>query len=358
MSDLMIENHYIEQDWFNFLIELLEQSGLGTVCATDRSDISTHEEYEAVRDLPDVSLTPPLAERSTAIELKVYRWKKDWVSHFRAAADHLSSVIRKGDFAGGILVVTLDLERTVERDLFPENAFPVEVWDLSRLRRLVQGNQVLEDNLEELAASTLLDDDRFDWPEYTLHDHPPDKGVPIERRGLAISESLRSTMAGQTDWRAFEKHCETALRYLFREEIGAWKAQNKTDDELNRMDIIGRINVGSRSFWSVVEQDFRTRYVVFEAKNYSDPITQGEIYTTEKYLFTKALRSVALIIARNGCDDGAKSAISGTLREQGKLILVLTLTELCTMLERSDKGDAPENLLYQKMDDLLMSVGR
>lgn len=358
MKDLVIDNLNIKREWSAFLIDLLEQLGMGQVQEKEFSVTTSREDYEAVRFLPDISLSQPSAQKPTAIELKVYRWRKDWVSHFRAAADHLLSVIRNGDYAGGILVVTLDIERANESDFFSDAAFPVEIWDLGRLRRLVQGNKSLEAALEDLVSATLLDDDRFNWSEYALHDHLPEKSSPADQGGLGISRKLRSTEAGAVGWREFEKHCETALRYLFRDDISAWKTQKRTDDKLNRMDLIGRINVGSRSFWSVIEQDFRTRYVVFEAKNYADPITQGAVYTTEKYLFTKSLRSFALIIARNGCDDGAKKAVSGALREQGKLILVVTLNELCLMLEQSDQGDAPENLLYQKMDDLLMSVGR
>lgn len=358
MSELMIENHHTEQEWEVLLQDILEGSGMGTVSVNTSADISSQEEYEAVRYIPDFSITPQLATGSTAVELKVYRWKKDWVSHFRAAVDHLSLVIRKGHFAGGILVVTLDLERVTERDLFPKDAFPVEIWDLSRLRRLVQGSDELANRLEELAAATLLDQEPYDWPDLTLHDHSSAANSSKVNEGSSIALSLQALKPGLSDWSKFEKQCEVALRLLFGDEIVAWSSQKRIDDGLNRMDLIGRINVGTRSFWSMVEQDFRTRYVVFEAKNYTDPITQGEIYTTEKYLFTKALRSFALIVARNGYDDGAAKAISGSLREQGKLILVVTLEELCTMLEKFDQGEAPENLLFQKMDDLLMSVGR
>jgi hypothetical protein len=34
------------------------------------------------------------------------------------------------------------------------------------------------------------------------------------------------------------------------------------------------------------------------------------------------------------------------------------MEELCSLLEGVDKGDAPENVLYEKMDYLLMAVGR
>ncbi|WP_299870193.1 hypothetical protein [uncultured Roseobacter sp.] len=162
MSELMIDNPNTEQERSAWLIDLLEDSGMGVVQANDRSDVSSQEEYDAVRYLPEITLSPPLASRPTAIELKVYRWKKDWVSHFRAAADHLSTVVRQGDFAGGILVVTLDLEGVSEPNLFSDSSFPIEVWDLGRLRRLVHGNDELEHRLAELVAATLLDQEPLD----------------------------------------------------------------------------------------------------------------------------------------------------------------------------------------------------
>ena len=104
--------------------------------------------------------------------------------------------------------------------------------------------------------------------------------------------------------------------------------------------------------------DFRTRYIIFEFKNYSKPITQNEIYSTEKYLFTTALRSVAFVIARAGADAGAYRAASGALREAGKLILLLSLQDLCEMLHVSDRAQDPEILLYQKLDELLTTMLR
>ena len=45
--------------------------------------------------------------------------------------------------------------------------------------------------------------------------------------------------------------------------------------------------------------------MIFEFKNYSDKITQKEVYTTEKYLYSKALRSVGIVVVANGYDDNA-----------------------------------------------------
>lgn len=57
--------------------------------------------------------------------------------------------------------------------------------------------------------------------------------------------------------------------------------------------------------------------MIFEFKNYSEPITQKEIYTTEKYLYAKALRCVGILIAANGYSENAQWAAKGCLRENG-----------------------------------------
>ncbi|WP_443970413.1 hypothetical protein [Sphingobium sp. CR28] len=124
------------------------------------------------------------------------------------------------------------------------------------------------------------------------------------------------------------------------------------------MDIIARLVPTENPFWSSLASDFRTRYVIFEFKNYSDPISQDQIYTTEKYLFTAALRSVAIIVARNGASESARKARRGSLREQGKLILCIGMDQLCEMLRKRDGGGDPTDHLYEQLDELLMTIAR
>ena len=112
------------------------------------------------------------------------------------------------------------------------------------------------------------------------------------------------------------------------------------------------------SFLTALSWDFRARYVVFEFKNFREKISQTEIFSTEKYLYTAALRPIAIIIARNGVDKGGTKAMIGALREQGKLIICVTLAELCALLRGYDKGDDPSNMLLEKLDSMLVSIGR
>jgi hypothetical protein len=113
----------------------------------------------------------------------------------------------------------------------------------------------------------------------------------------------------------------------------------------------------NKTFWSIIEKYFNSKYIVFEFKNYKDKITQKEIYTTEKYLYAKALRSVAIVVTANGYDDNALWAAKGCLRENGKLIVLLDKKDLINMIDLVvDENEDPSMYLLDKLDDLLLTL--
>jgi hypothetical protein len=162
---------------------------------------------------------------------------------------------------------------------------------------------------------------------------------------------------GRKGWKDFENQCKEALIFLFGDQFGDWSEQSQTEDELHRRDFIARLRP-TRDFWTALAHDFHSRYIVFEFKNYVDKISQDQVYSTEKYLFTTALRSIAVIVARNGADLAAFKAAAGALREAGKLILIISLDDLCSMLHSQDRGDDPEVFMYARLDELLTKLGR
>lgn len=155
----------------------------------------------------------------------------------------------------------------------------------------------------------------------------------------------------------YEKFCTQILKVLFSRDLTLWKEQQKSNDDLYRFDLICKIKDDVTSaFWKFIEDYFRTKYIIFEFKNYSEVITQREIYTTEKYLYAKALRRVAIIISCNGSDDNAKKAIKGALRENGKLILNLSNMDLANMLEYELNGNSASEYLYNILDELFIEL--
>jgi len=75
-----------------------------------------------------------------------------------------------------------------------------------------------------------------------------------------------------------------ALKYLFERDLFGWHEQHETEDGLHRRDLVCRI-LPNAEVWRLMLTDLKSRYVIFEFKNYSEPITQSEIITTERYLY-------------------------------------------------------------------------
>lgn len=171
-----------------------------------------------------------------------------------------------------------------------------------------------------------------------------------------ISE-LRMCTSGREMASRYEKICQLLLENIFSEDLALWKQQQRSNNDLYRFDLLCRIKDGNqKTFWSIIERFFNSKYIVFEFKNYTNPVTQKEIYTTEKYLYAKALRSVGIIIAANGYDENAHWAAKGSLRENGKLILLLDVEDLIKMNEMKMEQDDPANYLLSKLDGLLLEL--
>lgn len=157
----------------------------------------------------------------------------------------------------------------------------------------------------------------------------------------------------------YENLCMRVLNSLFVADLGLWKDQQRSNEDLFRFDLICKIKDDiQEAFWKFIETYFKSKYVIFEFKNYNGQITQKEIYTTDKYLYAKALRCVAIIISCNGEDKNAQKAIRGTLRENGKLILSISNKDMITMLEGKMKDISPAEYLYSKLDTMLIELDK
>jgi hypothetical protein len=70
------------------------------------------------------------------------------------------------------------------------------------------------------------------------------------------------------------------------------------------------------------------------------------------------MRATAIIISRMGAHPHAHEAARGALRESGKLILNLSIKDLCEMLKLKDSGDSPTDVLAILLDEMLIHIDR
>jgi len=180
---------------------------------------------------------------------------------------------------------------------------------------------------------------------------------PSEARGKEFCVEIRSIKTGKKNAKQFEDRVIEALKYIFEKDLTAWAAQKSSDTGLSYYDVVARV-ASEHDFWTAIATQFRSRYIIFEFKSYSSKIKQGQIYTTEKYLFGPALRSTAIIISRKGADKNGLAAARGALREHGKLLINLDIDDLCEMLHLRDRGDDHNSVLVDRVDEMLVKLER
>lgn len=169
---------------------------------------------------------------------------------------------------------------------------------------------------------------------------------------------LKVLETGSAAFKKYEELCVSILKYILGEYLALWEQQKTTEEDLYRFDMCCKIKNGvTQDFFDTICKYFSTKYIVFEFKNYEKLITQREIYTTEKYLYEKALRKVAIIISRNGADKHAEMAARGSLRESGKLIICLSDEDMKAMLQIKKEGERTTGeYLENILDDMLMRL--
>jgi hypothetical protein len=350
MKDAHIDLMNLEAEWIGFLRRLFEREGF---------QVTVRDVLDGMQPQPDLALSRDEVE--AIVELKLHRSNRVPLTLARNAFIDVGRMIAYHHAARGILIIPQRLVESHYLSVRESAGVPIELWGLDQLLEKVAPHPDLGGDLANLLRALRVGAERPpEGPPELAELRNTAEDLPPANAGTKIADQLDALPPGKLDGadKAFETLCGQALELLFGNNLLGWRSQSGIDNGFQRVDVIARLQPDESAFWSTLVADFRTRYVVFEFKNYTDPITQDQIYTTERYLFTAALRSVAVVIARNGMAKSATRAIHGALREQGKLILCLSGDEFGAMLRGFDVGNNPEEQLIRRRDDILMSIGR
>ena len=317
-------------------------------------------EYEGA-DRPTFDFVANHDSGRWAIEAKFYRTARAQPSLLITAAERLQdSALEVAD--KGMLVVSCTVPVTLRKAL--EGKTGITLIDRSQLINMAVPEPEL---LGELTSLLEVDPDENQELTEFFRDgvfSRLDTSAPLSRErriqhepGAQLCQELEGTGKGKSHWREYEVVCEKIVKYLFQDELEGWRTQERTDDGLNRYDMICRIRPNTE-FWRFLLNHLNSRYVLFEFKNYRGKISQGQILTTEKYLLSRALRQVAIIFTRKGAEINAVKMAQGAMREHGKLMIVLDDDIVCRLLEMKQNGEDPSDHLFQLADDFLLTLPR
>lgn len=243
-----------------------------------------------------------------------------------------------------------------------------EIIDRNQILFLLQDNEELLKEFQKFIDSSYLNlnHDYFENHYYLnekrffnlLIQSIKKPSTSYKNKGSTLCHKLQQIKMGRNYAYDYEDHIKKIIEYLFDSNLDTPKKQVKSSDNINRYDLISRIKLENLGFWKFIQDRLNCQYIIFECKNYSKTITQGEILTTEKYLLPKALRSVSIIFSRKGANKNAIKFAEGALRENGKLIIVIDDDVVCHMLKRKDSGDDPSDVLFDLADEFFMSLNR
>ena len=254
---------------------------------------------------------------------------------------------------GGIpVLVVLNQMRESMKDML--HIFDhLEILDIHNLLYMVKDNDKLKSDLVAFLNYSVDNIEIVKPSIVETNEKSSESDLNID----ALIQQFTEWISEDHSYIEYEDLCIEALGRLFDSDLTLWKKQQQSNDGLFRFDLICKIKEGTeQEFWRMAERYFSSKYIVFEFKNYKDRIGQGQVYTTEKYLYRKGLRGVAILISVKGIDENGEKAIRGVLREEGKLIISLSNEDLVKMLETKKRYGQPADYLSEKLDELLIDL--
>lgn len=346
------QNSRLTEYWYinELILPILKQMGFENI------DLGYRISNMGITIRPDIVATKDHIQ--FIIELKAYRsqsinqqiiWKA--VQQVQTYKRFLSDIHTAEQRFGQVLLCDVDSEMKAaiwEK----ENIF---IWDIKNLLYFCNSNSELLSALS-VCIPYALNDIQPEAPlDLTYSQDEGTTSTDFQDAGNALSQKLKGCKVGKGNAVEYEKVCAEIIKYLFEAEFLKFSEQHKTSDSMFRMDILCALK-GTTEFWRMLTHFYKTKFVVFEFKNYAKKIQQNLIYVTDKYLFNPALRNVAFIISRKGFDKHAHEAAMGILKDSGKLIIDLTDDDLLMMVALKQVGEEPSDYLLDKVERLLMSV--
>lgn len=249
-----------------------------------------------------------------------------------------------------VLVCANKIEEQIKNVI--KDHYNVDIWDIGNILYLFQDFPEILNEFIALLNYT-INDIEIKEPIFNII---TEEAKDLEQEDLGTR--LDRILPGKEEASKYEEICVEILKHVFGENLSLWRAQQNSNDGLYRFDLCCKIKHGdNEEFFDTLKDFFNTKYVVFEFKNYKDSITQREIYTTEKYLYKTALRSVAIIVSRKGADNNALLAAKGCLRENGKLILCLSDDDLHNLINLKVSKEKPTaEVLSDMLDEMLINL--
>jgi hypothetical protein len=173
----------------------------------------------------------------------------------------------------------------------------------------------------------------------------------LSQRCDELIHELKRTPSG--DGPTYEVLVEKILRLCFSDEFEPFllDKQKESHNKKRRRDFM-ITNCGSkREFWQFLKFQKGVEIILFDAKNYQDPMSYRQITDTLRYLRNKAFGNFIIFISRHGLKD-FEEVLEDYDREQ-RIILTLNDTDVIAMIEKKRVGETASSFIEEKYAQFL-----
>jgi hypothetical protein len=206
---------------------------------------------------------------------------------------------------------------------------------------------------EDSGAVVLEVNDEYEVP-------PTEEPVALRLQRLGrVPEELSGIPEGKAGSKEFEAWVLRAVRLLFSGALSNIELKPNPHTALNQRDIVAT-NATTSQFWRRIYEDYQSRQVVFECKNYSE-LTPEDVRQILDYTSSEYGR-FAIAVRRGPTDalsESEKERTKALFYEHKRLLLILPspMLVLCIRKLRTPKKyDYPEFTISKHLDYVVRSV--
>ena len=236
------------------------------------------------------------------------------------------------------LLVTIST-LTTDAKQFLASRRELEVWGADKLRALVM-------QFPEL---------KHDYPDIALQlENPTEVENLIESthgEQHELIKELRTLPTG--NGKAYEELVKRILEFCFKDEFSPFSVKDQVFS-YNKKRIRDFI-IDNRSpkveFWQSLKWVRKVEKILFDAKNYKDPVEYRDILDTLRYLKNEAFGNFIIIISRQGIKDYEEALEDFSDKQQ--VALFLSDEDLVKMITLKLEGTSPTDLIEDKYFDFL-----
>ncbi len=167
-------------------------------------------------------------------------------------------------------------------------------------------------------------------------------------------EKLERCPTGQKHFSQYESIGIEMWQYVFPTALGSPNTQQSTFDRVHRRDVLFRNHRESR-FWQRVADRYAADTIIVDFKNDGKPVPGTTMKEVESYA-NKALGRLIFVVSRRGAAKSFKPAQVSTYNARDTVVLVISDNQMLEMVSRKEKGEQPEDLLEDILEDFLYSV--